>query len=126
MKFKFMLFLLLNIVIVIIIIFLLGSYDWTGISNGFFLSGALLFSISGLRLIIRSGVYDFASFGISKFVRSIKYEDQKMVRDFYSYKDKKQTLRKQKPFNSSSYFIVGLLFVIISYFISLIALYNLS
>jgi uncharacterized membrane protein len=99
-----------------------GVFDYFGLSDAALLPGAILLSIAGLRLIFRTGVYDVTGYGLSKFADSFKRSDKANYQSVYEYQEVKNLKRKNQPFVALPYFVVGGIFILLSYIFSMLAL----
>jgi hypothetical protein len=99
-----------------------GLYNPFGLSDAFFVSGAVLIGISALRVIYRTGVYDVSGYGLNTFVQSFRRDQKRTYQNIYDYKDQQLAKRQKRPFYALPYFTIGVTLLALAYLFSSIAL----
>lgn len=104
------------------IYFFRGTFNYFGLSDAALLPATLLWSIAGLTLIYRTGVYDVTGYGLSKLAQSFKKDENPALENAQRYQEFKSAKRKDKPFYALPYFVIGGIFFVLSYVFSMLAL----
>jgi hypothetical protein len=84
-----------------------GKYNYTGWSNGFFVSGASLVCLALLRLATRFGTFDVLAYSFYRLFESFKPDGKKRYDTAYDYQEAQKTKRKERPVSYWPFFAVG-------------------
>ena len=96
-------------VILVLIGLLINGFDWTiNYVNSFFFSGFAMICIGGLSIINYYGGYDFMAYAFSK-----KHVNGKKIQ-YIDYIEKQNSKRESRQLPFGPYFVIGVLFLIIS------------
>lgn len=107
---------ILAIGLTILAIFSRKTFSLLFIADSFAIAGVVTILIGGLVLVGYFGGFDTLGYGMSYFVRKNKKYD-----DLFDYTEKKKLLRKSGSLTFMPYFIIGILFVIISFVLAIIS-----
>ncbi len=82
--------------------------------NSCFIPGVILIGFSLFSLIIKTGFFDFASYGITSAFYALRKGEEKAYEDLVDYKEKKKVIRKENTYTFLPYLLTGIVFLMVS------------
>ncbi len=97
-------------------------FNYTGLTDAFFISGAIVVGIAGLIFTIRTGSFDVLNYGVYRLFESFKKGNEKKWDTALDYKNE-QNIKREKnkiiywPYFAVSgvFFILAIIFLVLFY-----------
>lgn len=97
-----------------LVFFLRKIYTFTGYSDAFFVSGAIVLACSGFAFVHRSGTFDTLHFAMGRLVAQWTHSTKKTFKNAGDYHEFSMEKRKRNAFSYVPYLIVGSILIILA------------
>ena len=102
----------LSAIVFCLVFFLPGRYGYDGLSDAFFVTGAMMVGAAGLLAVGRAGIFDVLAYGMKRLVEQFTKKDDPEYKTAGDYSLAKQKKRKSLKFPYYIYLGLGAIFLI--------------
>ncbi len=97
-----------------LVFFLRRIYTYTGYSDAFFVSGAIVLACSGFAFVHRSGTFDVLHYGMGRLIAQWTHSRRRTFKNAGDYQEFSKQKRKLNPFPYYPYLGIGAILIVLA------------